>query len=67
MQNDWIIDVLADLNTFAKSNGYPGLAQQLETAASVASSELTSQEEGRVSGYARSTTKLDFRETGSSL
>lgn len=46
MQNDWIIDVLADLNRFARDNGYRQLAAQLEEAAVVASVELASQAGG---------------------
>jgi len=42
MQNDWIIDVLTDLSAFAKCNGLPALAEQLEETALVASVELAS-------------------------
>ena len=42
MKNEWIIDVLADLNSFAKANGYPALAKQLEETAILASVEMTS-------------------------
>jgi len=42
MQNDWIIDVLADLNRFARSNDMSALAAQLEETAVVASVELAS-------------------------
>ena len=41
MKNEWIIDVLADLNSFAKANGYPALAKQLEETAILASVEMT--------------------------
>ncbi len=46
MKNDWIIDVLADLNSFAKSNGLPALAKQLEETAILASVELASHNAG---------------------
>ena len=42
MTNDWIIDVLADLQTFAGNNGLTALEQQLVEATSVASRELAS-------------------------
>ena len=43
MANDWIIDVLADLKTFATENGLTALAGQLEDTALVASTEISSQ------------------------
>jgi hypothetical protein len=46
MQNDWIIDVLADVKTFARANGLPMLAAQLEETAFVAAAELSAQSEG---------------------
>jgi len=49
MKNEWIIDVLADLNSFAKANGYPALAKQLEETAILASVEMTSSKAGN--GY----------------
>ena len=39
MGNDWIIDVLADLRTFAQKNDLPLLAVQLEETALVAQAE----------------------------
>ncbi len=44
MANDWILDVLSDLKTFADSNGLPALALQLQDAALIAATELASQE-----------------------
>ncbi len=41
MGNDWIIHVLADLQTFAKGNDLPLLAVQLEQTALVATAEIT--------------------------
>lgn len=46
MMNDWILDVLADLKTFAHSNGLKALAEQLEDTALVAAVEFASQAEG---------------------
>jgi hypothetical protein len=40
MGNDWIIDVLADLRTFAQKNDLPLLAVQLEETAFVARVEI---------------------------
>ena len=46
MKNDWILDVLADLKTFAYSNGLRALAEQLEDTALVAAAEIASAGEG---------------------
>jgi len=40
MRSDWIMDVLADLRTFAQSNDLPLLAEQLDDAALVALAEI---------------------------
>lgn len=42
MGQDWIIDVLADLRSFARQNDMPLLGEQLEEAALVASVEIAS-------------------------
>ena len=42
MGHEWIIDVLADLKSFAKTNDLPMLAMQLEDAALIASAEIQS-------------------------
>lgn len=42
MTNDWILDVLADLQTFAGKNGLTALEEQLVVATSVASRDLAS-------------------------
>jgi hypothetical protein len=47
MGHDWILDVLTDLKTFARTNGMPSLAAQLDDAAFVAQAEITSQTEGK--------------------
>lgn len=44
MANDWILDVLADLKTYAKKNGLSALADQLEDASLVAAAEIASLE-----------------------
>lgn len=64
MQNDWIIDVLADLNAFAQCNGLPALATQLEEAAVVASVELASQHGGLSVGHTRSTAEPYIPDAG---
>jgi hypothetical protein len=49
MGHDWIIDVLTDLKTFARANGMPTLAAQLDDASFVAQAEMASlAEENRV-------------------
>jgi len=42
MGHKWIIDVLADLKSFAQANDLTLLADQLEQTATVASAEITS-------------------------
>ncbi len=44
MKNDWILDVLADLKSFAQTNNLPNLAMQLTETADLAAIELTSAE-----------------------
>lgn len=44
--NKWIIDVLADLTTFAQSNGLELLASQLQQTALVATAEIATVSEG---------------------
>ena len=46
MGHDWILDVLTDLKTFARANGLPTLAAQLDDASLVAQAELASHIEG---------------------
>lgn len=46
MQNEWILDVLADLKTFAQQNGMGALAEQLDDTQLVAATELASTGEG---------------------
>ncbi|MFC6637115.1 hypothetical protein GV827_16340 [Sulfitobacter sp. JBTF-M27] len=45
MRSDWILDVLADLKTFALSIDLPVLAEQLDDTAIVALAEIASREE----------------------
>lgn len=42
MGQDWIVDVLADLRSFARKNDMPLLVAQLEEAARVAVAEIRS-------------------------
>ena len=44
MRNDWILDVLADLKSFAQTNGLPALAEQLRSTADLAAIEIASAE-----------------------
>lgn len=44
MANDWIIDVLADLKAYAKTNGLPALAGELDDAILLAATEIASTE-----------------------
>ncbi|MDG1170468.1 MAG: hypothetical protein P8N14_14820 [Sulfitobacter sp.] len=45
MRSDWILDVLADLRTFALSIDLPALAEQLDDTALVAMAEIAALEE----------------------
>ena len=40
MGSDWILDVLTDLKTFARANGMPALAEQLDDTTIVAMAEI---------------------------
>jgi hypothetical protein len=42
MTNDWIIDVLADLTTYAEKNGLSALSRQLDDTKLIAATELAS-------------------------
>ena len=43
MANDWMLDVLADLKTFAESNGLGATERQLDLTMATVSNELASQ------------------------
>lgn len=43
--NEWILDVLSDLKTFAAANGMSTLAEQLDDTRLVAAVEIASQKE----------------------
>lgn len=57
-QNDWILDVLADLKAFAVANDFGGLAEQLDDTTLIAAAEIASHaEEARArrnGGYCQS-------------
>ena len=46
MHNDWILDVLADLKSFAIANNLDALAEQLDDTTLVAASEIASKAHG---------------------
>lgn len=49
MRHDWIMDVLTDLRSYARTNGLQALAEQLDDARLLVQVELASQgEDGRV-------------------
>ncbi len=57
MQKDWILDVLADLETFSSANGLSRLAEHLAETKLVAAAEIASQSElaqGHLDGATRS-------------
>ena len=45
MQHEWVLDVLADLKTFALANNLPALAEQLDDTKLVAAAEIASNTE----------------------
>lgn len=47
MRNEWILDVLADLQTFARDNGLSALAEQMNETRLVAATELALTGEGQ--------------------
>lgn len=49
MSKNWILDVLADLRTFARENDMPILAAQLKDTEIVAMAELATLQEARAS------------------
>lgn len=51
MQSDWILDVLADLRTYALSRDLPQLAEHLDDTALIALAEIATLQE-RISGGA---------------
>ncbi|MFK7752276.1 MAG: hypothetical protein AB8B51_06975 [Sedimentitalea sp.] len=44
-QNDWILDVLADLKAFASANDLGALAEQLDDTVLIAAAEISSQKQ----------------------
>ena len=46
MANEWIIDVIADLRTYATHNGLAALARQLDDATLIAAMEIASRDGG---------------------
>ena len=45
MRNEWVLDVLADIKSFAVSNDLSALAAHLDEARLIAAGEIASQEE----------------------
>lgn len=50
MRNDWVLDVLADLRSFAQANDLPLLAEHLDDAAHVATAEFAARVERSAKG-----------------
>ena len=46
MHNDWILDVLADLRSFAAVNGMPRLALHLDETTQLAATEIANNRNG---------------------
>lgn len=52
MEQEWILDVIADLRTFARQNGLQNLADQLDTTWVLAAAEIAPDPE-RVTAHER--------------
>jgi hypothetical protein len=63
MTHDWIIDVLIDLKTFARSNGLEALADQLDDSQMVAQIEIASHAKGTACGL-RNDESVTGRDSG---
>jgi hypothetical protein len=61
MRNDWILDVLTDLRTFAEQNGMDASAEHLADACLVVATELANKDTGARVKRA-STHEVEFRE-----
>ena len=56
MRSDWVLDVLADLRSFAQANDLPLLAEHLDDTAHVATAEFAARDErSALSGHAGDT------------
>ena len=64
MQNDWILDVLADLKSFATANGMNALAEQLDDATIIAAAEIASEAEKARGRLERDAAKRIEQDTG---
>jgi hypothetical protein len=53
MQYDWILDVLDDLKSFAKGNGLPALAEQLDDTSLLAAAEIAQFSAGGIGAQRR--------------
>lgn len=49
MHNDWIVDVLADLRSFARQNGMASLAEQIDDTIMVAAAEISRTRQSKAS------------------
>ncbi|MCV2882653.1 hypothetical protein [Actibacterium sp. XHP0104] len=53
MADDWILEVLEDLSSFARLNGLNALARELDNAAVVAMAELSGRDVGLAAGFSK--------------
>ena len=63
MKYDWVLDVLADLKTFAQANGLDALAEQLDDTQLIAATEIVSMDE-RVGASAHENETATRTDTG---
>ncbi|WP_139840025.1 hypothetical protein [Pseudoruegeria sp. SK021] len=70
MTKDWVLDVLADLRTFAHQNDLPSLAEQLDDTIMVAAADISGSQfapSGMKPGHERKARNLTDRIAASDL
>jgi hypothetical protein len=67
MKQDWILEVLRDLTTFAQANAMPGLAEHLEDAQLLAAAEMERSADEIRSSEGTASIEADAARSGESL
>lgn len=70
MNKDWVLDVLADLKSFARQNDLPSLAEQLDDTIMVAAADISRSQfspSGMIASHERETRNLDHRVAASDV
>lgn len=65
MSHDWLLDVLADLRSYARANGLAALERELREVAETAAAELAGGRDAEIDGEAAgNVVRLDSRRDG---